>query len=129
MKLLLSIDIVVSQEMIDTLDLTYQYGLVVLWSFLILLPLTSLISLIFFPPIWYLLETGIIYSNRNKIKGKMRSEVIDGVGNWFYKIFQVVLFDRVLGFGHYIPIPPIWRAECLPGGKFLLRLNCFQILA
>ena len=61
------IDILVSQELIDQLDLTWQYGLLYLWSFLILLPFTSLVSLTVFPPIWYLLETVIIYSNRNKI--------------------------------------------------------------
>jgi hypothetical protein len=59
-----------------------------LLAFIILLPLTSFISLMFFAPVWVLLESGIIYSNRQKVIGKMRSEEIDGIGSWYYKFVK-----------------------------------------
>lgn len=79
------IDLLISQEYFDqggTMELA------VLLSFIILLPLTSLVSLIIFTPVWTLLESGIVYSNRNKVRNKMRPEEIDGVGSWYYKTIK-----------------------------------------
>ncbi len=59
-----------------------------LFAFLLLLPIMTFISLMIFSPIWILLESGIIYSNRKKVENKLRPEEITGVGNWYYRTLK-----------------------------------------
>ncbi|MBD3214974.1 MAG: hypothetical protein GF311_20350 [Candidatus Lokiarchaeota archaeon] len=57
-------------------------------GFVVLLPLTSIISFMLFIPILVLLESGIVFSTREKVKNKRRSEEVKNVGGWYYSILK-----------------------------------------
>lgn len=54
-----------------------------LLTVLILTIITFFISMALFSPIWFLLESGIVYSNKEKVKNKREPIELRSVGGWF----------------------------------------------
>ena len=54
-----------------------------LMSIIILLPLMSGIGIAIFSPVWFLLDSGIIYSNEKRILVKKRPLEVKSVGGWY----------------------------------------------
>jgi hypothetical protein len=78
-----------------------EYSYIV--GFVVLLPVTSVILFMFFTPILVLLESGIVFSTREKVKNKRRSEEIKSVGGWYYSILKgYVGIGAILTFGLFI---------------------------
>jgi len=54
----------------------------------ILLALTSAIALALFSPVWFLLDSGIIYSNQKKLEKKKIPAEIRSVGGWYLYLLK-----------------------------------------
>ena len=54
----------------------------------ILLPITFGLATLFFSSVWFLKDSGIIYSNKQKIKNSNESIVLRSIGDWFQTILR-----------------------------------------
>lgn len=60
----------------------------VMMTFISLLPLVSGISMAIFSPSWFLLDGGIVYSNKKKVEKSSDPEVLRSVGGWYLYLLK-----------------------------------------
>ena len=57
-------------------------------TFFALLPILIGIGTGLFSPVWYLLDAGIVYSNKNKVKGASYPTEVKSVGGWYMYLLK-----------------------------------------
>ena len=69
-------------------DITSDPGRAAWSAFIALLPITTGISLTIFSPVLHLIDSGIIYHNKEKIRIIMDSTEVRNIGNWYNTLLK-----------------------------------------
>ncbi len=67
---------------------TNNPGLAPLIGFIVSLPLMSGISMGLFSPVWFLLDSGIVFTNKTKVRDKIEPIEVRSIGGWYHYLLK-----------------------------------------
>jgi hypothetical protein len=106
-----------------------------------LIPLTFGIAMGIFSPIWFLLESGIVFTNKDKVRGMRDPIEVRSVGGWYHYLLKgyagisvivgyIVFIGKILEVGNFNPgmilmvfLPVIMICMAIPGFIILDMTN------
>jgi len=83
MRLILEADIIVEFDLVANIPLLTRF-----FAEVILLIITFGLASMFFSPVWFLKDSGIIYSDKKRVLNSDESFVLKSIGDWFQTILR-----------------------------------------
>jgi hypothetical protein len=93
-----------------------------------IIPLTFGIAMAIFSPIWFLLESGIVFTNKNKVEGMRDPVEVRSVGGWYHYLLKGYAGISVIISYTFFVVGIISEENFNPGVIIMVLLPLLMIL-